>query len=93
MVVSEFMSSRKWKGVKCQGVAGNLPPPAKFFNQQNFATGGVKEESEKFGNLATHAKIGWTKEKGKAPRCGKQEFATNAIWCHDSKFSKSQDDN
>jgi hypothetical protein len=47
------------------------PPPAKFFNQQNFAAGGVKAEQEKFGNLATHTKNGRTKEKGKAPRCGK----------------------
>jgi hypothetical protein len=63
-----------------------LLPPAKFFNQQNFATGGVKAEPEKFGNLATHAKSSRTKEKGKARRCGKQEFATNTIWRQDSKL-------
>jgi hypothetical protein len=72
---------------RCQGVAGNcchqqnsitsqIPSPAKFFNQQNFVAGGAK----------TQAKIGRMKEKGKAPKCGKQEFATNAIWCQDSNF-------
>jgi hypothetical protein len=90
MVINEFMSSTKWKGVKVlQGIAATSknPSPAKFFNQQNFAAGGVKAEPEKFGNLATHTKIGQTKEKGKAPRCGKQEIATNAIWHQeDSKF-------
>jgi hypothetical protein len=69
-----------------KGVAGNCR------HQQNSSTSKIlwlveqKAEPEKFGNLATHAKIGWTKEKGKAPRCSKQEFATNAIWHQDSKF-------
>jgi hypothetical protein len=88
MVIDEFMRSRKWKGVKVwQGIAANskIPSPAKFFNQKNFTAGGAKVEPEKFGHLATHKKIGWTKEKGKAPRCSKHKFATNAIWRQDSK--------
>jgi hypothetical protein len=82
MVVNEFMRSRKWKGVKVgQGVAATskIPSPAKFFNQKNFAAGGAKAEPEKFGHLATHKKIGRMKEKGKAPRCGRQEFAKMII--------------
>jgi hypothetical protein len=47
-----------------------LPPPAKFFNQQNFVAGGVKAEQENFGNLATHTKIGRTKEKRKGTSQG-----------------------
>jgi hypothetical protein len=77
MVINEFMSSKEWKGVKVwQGIAASskIPSPAKFFNQQSFADGGVKAEPEKFGILATHAKLGQMKEKGKATRCGKQEF-------------------
>jgi hypothetical protein len=47
------MSSRKWKDAKVlQGIAitGKIPPPAKFCNQQNLATGGAKAEPEKFGH-------------------------------------------
>jgi hypothetical protein len=72
-----------WQGI---AATSKIPSQPKFFNQQNFAAGGVKAEPEKFGNLATHAKIGQTKEKGKGPRCGKQEFATNTIWRQDSKL-------
>jgi hypothetical protein len=89
MVIKEFMRSRKWKGVKVwQGIAATskILSPAKFFNQKNVAAGGAKAEPENFGHLATHEKNGQRKEKGKAPRCGKQEFATNAIWHQDSKF-------
>jgi hypothetical protein len=76
----------------CQGVGGNCRhqqnsiTSKKFFNQKNFGAGGAKAEPEKFGHLATHKKFGRMKEKGKTPRCGRQEFATNAIWRHDSKF-------
>jgi hypothetical protein len=40
-----------------QGIAATskIPPPAKFFNQQNLVAGGVKAEPE---NLPTNAKIG-----------------------------------
>jgi hypothetical protein len=68
MVINELMISRKWKGVKVwQGIAAThkIPSPAKFFNQQNFAAGGAKAEPEKFGHLATHAKIGPDERKRK----------------------------
>jgi hypothetical protein len=40
-----------------------LPPPAKFFNQQNFMAGGAKAEPEKFGHLATMQKSAGRKKK------------------------------
>jgi hypothetical protein len=52
--------TKVWQGI---AATSKIPSPAKFFNQQNFAAGGAKAEPEKFGNLATHAKIGRTKEK------------------------------
>jgi hypothetical protein len=42
-----------------------IPSPAKLFNQKNFAAGGVKAEPEKFGHLATHAKIRLDERKRK----------------------------
>jgi hypothetical protein len=60
-----------------------LPPPAKFHHQKNSATSKnwlLVEQRQNQKNLPTDAKIGQMKEKGKAPRCGKNlpptEFGT-----------------
>jgi hypothetical protein len=68
MVINELMSSSKWKGVKMwQRIAATskISLQAKYFNQQNLVAGGVKAEPEKFGHLATHAKIRLDKRKRK----------------------------
>jgi hypothetical protein len=75
------VSSRKWKGAK-QGVAGNC------CHQQNSATRKIwlpVEQRQNQKNLATDAKIGPDERKWKGAKV-LQEFATNTIWCQDSKF-------
>jgi hypothetical protein len=36
-----------WQGI---AATGKIPPPAKFFNQQNLAAGGEKAGPPKFAN-------------------------------------------
>jgi hypothetical protein len=71
---------------RCQGVEGNCR------HQQNSSISKIwqlveqRQNQENFATWPPVQKLGRTKEKEKAPGCGKQEFATNAIWRQDSKF-------
>jgi hypothetical protein len=62
-----------------------LPPQAKFHNQQNLVAGGAKAEPPNFAN---RAKIGPDERKRKGTKVRGQEFATLKICLEDKKITK-----